>query len=76
MRNPDKTIDNQRVPMKVDLVWVTPQKMKHISLGIQRLYHLVSSRFTTTSKEDLRRHRVPKQKLKVKYIPRPASWLI
>jgi hypothetical protein len=66
MRSPVRTIDNQTVPMKVDLGWVTPQKMKHISLGIRRLYHLVSSRVTTTSTKDLRRHRVPEQKLKGK----------
>jgi hypothetical protein len=60
------TIDHQTIPMKVDLGWITPQKMQHISLGIRRLYHLVSSRVATTSTEDLRRHRVPEQKLKGK----------
>jgi hypothetical protein len=66
MRSPVRTINNQTVPMKVDLGWVTPQKMKQISLGIRRLYHLVSLRVETTSKEDLIRHRVPEQKLKGK----------
>jgi ribosomal protein S27AE len=66
MRIPIRTIDHQTIPMKVDLGWITPQKMQHISLGIRRLYHLVSSRVTTTSTKDLRRHRVPEQKLKGK----------
>ena len=49
MRSPVRTIDNQADPMKVDLGWITPQKMKHISLGIQKLYHLGLLGFTTTS---------------------------
>jgi hypothetical protein len=60
------TINHQTIPMKVDLGWITPQKMQHLSLGIRRLYHLVSSRVATTSTKDLRRHRVPEQKFKGK----------
>jgi hypothetical protein len=60
------TINHQTIPMKVDLGWITPQKMQHISLGIRRLYHHVSSRVATTSTEDLRRHRVLEQKFKGK----------
>ena len=66
MRIPIRATDNQTIPMKVDSGWITHQKMQHISLGIRRLYHLISSRVTTTSTEDLRRHRVPEQKLKGK----------
>jgi hypothetical protein len=58
------TMNHQTIPMKVDLGWITPQKMQHISLGIRRLYHLVSSRVATTSTKDLRRHRVLEQKFK------------
>ena len=53
MRSPIRTIDHQKIPMKVDLGWVTPQKMQHINLGIQRLCHLVSSSVATTSTPDL-----------------------
>jgi hypothetical protein len=60
------TINHQTISMKVDLGWITPQKMQHISLGIRRLYHLVSSRVATTSTKDLRRHRVLEQKFKGK----------
>jgi hypothetical protein len=60
------TINHPTIPMKVDLGWITPQKMQHISLGIRRLYHHVSSRVATTSTKDLRRHRVPEQKFKGK----------
>jgi hypothetical protein len=58
------TINHPTIPIKVDLGWITPQNMQHLSLGIRRLYHHVSSRVTTTSTEDLRRHRVPEQKFK------------
>ena len=60
------TINHQTIPMKVDLGWISPQKMQHISLGIRRLYHHVSSRVATTSTKDLRRHRVLEQKFKGK----------
>ena len=69
MRIPIRKIDQQTIPMKLDLGWITPQKMQHISLGIRKLYHLVSSsvtRLTTTNTKDLRRHRVLEQKFKGK----------
>ena len=66
MRNPVRTIDNQTVPMKVDLGWVTPQKTKHISLGIQRLYHLVLSNITTTSTKDIEKTMRARTKVKGK----------
>jgi hypothetical protein len=60
------TNNHQTIPMKVDLGWITPQKMQHFSLGIRRLYRFVSSRVATTSTEDLRRHHVLDQKFKEK----------
>jgi hypothetical protein len=66
MRIPVRTINNQAVPMEVDLGWVTPQKMKHINLGIQRLYHLVSLSITTTSTKDIQKTVRAKTKFKGK----------
>ena len=32
-----RVVDHQTIPMKVDLGWITSQKMQHISSTIQRL---------------------------------------
>jgi len=52
IRNSIQTVDYQTIPMKVDLGWITSQKMQHISSGIRRLYRFVSSSVTVRSTED------------------------
>jgi hypothetical protein len=42
----------KQVSMKVDLGWITPEKMQHITSRIRRLYHFVSSSITTTKTKD------------------------
>jgi hypothetical protein len=42
----------KHVSMKVDLGWITPEKMQHITSGIQILYCFVSSSITTTKTKD------------------------
>ena len=51
MRSSIRLIDHQTLPMKVDLGWITPQKMKHISSGLWRLYWLVSSSIAVPSSQ-------------------------
>jgi hypothetical protein len=64
MRSPIRTIDHQTVPMKVDLGWITPKKMQHITLGIRRLYHLVCRVSQLQAQKILRRHCELEQELK------------
>jgi hypothetical protein len=42
----------KQVSMKVDLGWITPEKMQHITSGIRRLYRFVSSSVATTKTKD------------------------
>jgi hypothetical protein len=42
----------KQVSMKVDLGWITPEKMQHITSGIQKLYCFVSSSVATTKTKD------------------------
>jgi hypothetical protein len=40
--------------MKVDLGWITSKNMQHITSGIQKLYHFVSSSVTLTKQKIMR----------------------
>ena len=46
-----RAVDHQTIPMKVDLGWITSQKMQHISSEIRRLYRLVSSSIVVPSSQ-------------------------
>ena len=46
------TINHQTISMKVDLGWITPKNMQHITFGIWILYRFVSSSVTTTKTKD------------------------
>jgi hypothetical protein len=45
----------KQISMKVDLGWITPEKMQHITSRIRRLYCFVSSSVATTKTKIMRR---------------------
>ena len=51
LRSYVRAIDHQTIPMKVDLGWITSQKMQHVSSAIRRLYRLVSSSIVVPSSQ-------------------------
>jgi len=63
MRNPIRTIDHQTVSMKVDLGWITHEKMQHITSRIRRLNHFVSSSVQLQKQNILRRQSEREQEI-------------
>lgn len=60
IRSSIQIVDQQKVPIKINLWWIDSQSMQQFCLGIHKSYHLVLSSVTTTSRED------PKKTLRVR----------
>ncbi len=72
MRRHIQTVDQQTIPMKIDFGWITPQKMQHISSGIRKLYHLISSNVAVRSTQKLEKTLRARIRVKDKYFPNYA----